>query len=281
MTGKQTIGIIAGGGQFPLMVAEAAKARGLRTVAVAHYGETEPALSEKVNEIVWIKLGQLGRLIKVFRTEGVQNVIMAGSITKKRMFENLRPDLKGLAIMTKLAVFHDDDILRAVADTLAAEGIEIVSSTAYLPELPAEEGCFTKRKPDKEEMADIFFGWKVAKELGRLDIGQSVVVRKKTVLAVEAIDGTDATIRRGGIIAKEKAVVVKVSKPDQDMRFDVPSIGLETIEVMGEVKASALAVEAGRTLIFDREKMLERANEKNIAVIALGVDRVNRNGDGK
>ncbi len=257
-----------------MMVADAAKARGLRTVAVAHHGETEPVLSEKVNKIVWIKLGQLGHLIKAFRTEGVKNAIMAGSITKKRMFENLRPDLKGLAIMTKLAVFHDDDILRAVADELAGEGIEIVSSTAYLPELLAEEGCFTKRKPGREEMEDILFGWKVAKELGRMDIGQSVVVRQKTVLAVEAIDGTDATIRRGGKIAKEKAVVVKVSKPNQDLRFDVPSVGLETIEIMGEVKASVLALEAGRTLIFDREKMLEKANEKKIAVIALGPESV-------
>ena len=274
MTGNPTIGIIAGGGQFPLMVAEAAKARGLRTVAVALYGETEPVLSEKVDKIIWIKLGQLGHLIKAFRTEGVKNAIMAGSITKKRMFENLRPDLKGLAIMTKLAVFHDDDILRAVADELAGEGIEIVSSTAYLPELLVEEGCFTKRKPGKEEMEDILFGWKVAKELGRLDIGQSVVVRQKTVLAVEAIDGTDATIRRGGRIAKEKAVVVKVSKPNQDLRFDVPSIGLETIGIMGEVKAAVLAVEAGRTLIFDREKMLQKANEKKIAVIALSAESI-------
>ena len=274
MTDNPTIGIIAGGGQFPLMVAEAAKARGLRTVAVALYGETEPVLSEKVDKIIWIKLGQLGHLIKAFRAEGVKNAIMAGSITKKRMFENLRPDLKGLAIMTKLAVFHDDDILRAVADELAGEGIEIVSSTAYLPELLAEEGCFTKRKPGKEEMEDILFGWKVAKELGRLDIGQSVVVRQKTVLAVEAIDGTDATIRRGGRIAKEKAVVVKVSKPNQDLRFDVPSIGLETIEIMGEVKAAVLAVEAGRTLIFDREKMLQKANEKKIAVIALSAESI-------
>ncbi|HIJ36546.1 MAG TPA: UDP-2,3-diacylglucosamine diphosphatase LpxI [Deltaproteobacteria bacterium] len=256
------------------MVAEAAKARGLRTVAVALYGETEPVLSEKVDKIIWIKLGQLGHLIKAFRAEGVKNAIMAGSIAKKRMFENLRPDLKGLAIMTKLAVFHDDDILRAVADELAGEGIEIVSSTAYLPELLVEEGCFTKRKPGKEEMEDILFGWKVAKELGRLDIGQSVVVRQKTVLAVEAIDGTDATIRRGGRIAKEKAVVVKVSKPNQDLRFDVPSIGLETIEIMGEVKAAALAVEAGRTLIFDREKMLQKANEKKIAVIALSAESI-------
>ncbi|HIJ20782.1 MAG TPA: LpxI family protein, partial [Deltaproteobacteria bacterium] len=164
--------------------------------------------------------------------------------------------------------------LRAVADELAGEGIEIVSSTAYLPELLVEEGCFTKRKPGKEEMEDILFGWKVAKELGRLDIGQSVVVRQKTVLAVEAIDGTDATIRRGGRIAKEKAVVVKVSKPNQDLRFDVPSIGLETIEIMGEVKAAALAVEAGRTLIFDREKMLQKANEKKIAVIALSAESI-------
>ena len=263
------IGLIAGGGQFPLMVAESAKKQGFQVVAVAHLGETEPSLLDIVDEIVWIKLGQLGKLIKTLKKNDVKKTIMAGSITKKRMFENIRPDLKGLAVMSKLAIFHDDDILRAVAKELAREGIEIASSTSYLPELLAPPGCLTRRRPSKAENEDIHFGWKVAKELGRLDIGQCVVVRRKTVLALEAIDGTDETILRGGRLAREKAVVVKVSKPDQDLRFDVPSVGIETIKVMSRVNASVLAVEAGKTLIFDRPEIVADANKRGISIISL------------
>jgi hypothetical protein len=265
---SKILGLIAGGGQFPLMVAEAARKNEFDVVAVAVNGETDPSLADKVDEIVWIKLGQLGQLIKAFKKEGVHKALMAGTITKKRMFENIMPDLKGLAVMSKLAVFHDDDILRAVANELAKEGIEIVSSTAHLPELIAPSGCMTRRRPDKIENEDIRFGWTVAKELGRLDIGQSVVVRNKTVLALEAIDGTDETILRGGRLARKKAVVVKVSKPGQDLRFDVPSVGLETVKVMSRVKASTLAVEAGKTLLFDRSEMIEYADKSGIAIIA-------------
>ena len=263
------IGLIAGGGQFPIMLADAAKKRGLRVVAVAHLGEADPSLSDKVDEIVWVKLGKLGQLIKVLKRNGVKKAFMAGTITKKRMFSNLRPDLKGLAIMSKLAVFHDDDILRAVAGELEKDGIEIVSSTSYLPELLAPLGYLTRRRPGKAEKEDIAFGWKVAKELGRLDIGQCVVVRQKTVLALEAIDGTNATILRGGSLGGEKAVVVKVSKPNQDLRFDVPSVGFETIKNMTRVRASALAVEAGKTLIFDKQEMISYADKTGISIVSL------------
>jgi hypothetical protein len=264
----KTIGLIAGGGQFPLLVADAARKQGTRVVAVAHHGETDAALSDKVDEIVWIKLGQLGQLIKTFKKFGVSKALMAGSIAKKKMF-SMRPDLKGLAIMSKLAIFHDDDILRSVTAEFAKEGVEIISSTLFLPELLASEGCMTKRQPTKNEWIDIRFGWKIAKELGRLDIGQSVVVRKKTVLALEAIDGTDATILRGGALAREKAVVVKVSKPRQDLRFDVPCVGLETISVMRRIKGAVLAVEAGRTLMFDKQEMARAADREKIAVVAI------------
>ena len=265
----ETVGMIAGGGQFPLLIAEAARKEGVRIVAVAHHDETEPSLSEKVDEIVWIKLGQLGQLIRTFKKNGVRNALMAGTITKKRMFENIRPDLKGLAIMSKLAIFHDDDILRAVAKELAREGIEIISSIRFLPDLIAPEGCLTARRPNKAEKEDAHFGWKIAKELGRLDIGQCVVVRKKTVLALEAIDGTDATILRGGKLAREKAVVVKVSKPNQDLRFDVPCVGIETIKAMSKVKGAVLAVEAGYTLLFDKEEMVTEADRENISIISI------------
>ncbi len=262
------LGLIAGGGKFPLMIAECAGREGFKVVAVAHEGETDPALSQKVEMIKWVKLGQFGQLIKALKGNGVTKAVMAGTITKRRMFENVRPDLKGLAVLSKLAILHDDDILRAVARELAKEGIEIVSSTYYIPELLAPAGCLTKRRPTRSEKEDIEFGWKIAKELGRLDIGQCVVVRSRTVLALEAIEGTDETIKRGGTLAREKAVVVKVSKPNQDLRFDVPTVGLETLKVMSDVKASVLAIEAGKTLMFDKEDMIKFANENKITIIS-------------
>jgi DUF1009 family protein len=266
---QETLGLIAGGGQFPLIAADAARRRGVRVVAVAHLGETDPTLSDRVDEIVWIKLGQLGHLIKTLKKQGVRKALLAGTITKKKMFENIRPDLKGLTLMSRLAVFHDDDILRAVADELAKEGIEIVSSILYLPDLVAQPGCLTRKKPSRAEQEDIRFGWKVAKELGRLDIGQCVVVRRKTVLALEAMEGTNETILRGGSLGKEKAVVVKVSKPKQDLRFDVPAVGVDTVRTMARVKASVLAVEAAKTLIFDKIEMITYADESGISIIAL------------
>jgi len=170
--------------------------------------------------------------------------------------------------MGKLAIFHDDQILRAVARELEKEGITVVSSTAYLPELLAPSGCLTKRRPTKEEGDDIEFGLMVAKELGRLDIGHCVVVRRKAVLAVEAVEGTDRTIQRGGELAKEGAVAVKVSKPDQDLRFDLPAVGVHTIEVMASVHAAALAIEAGKTIIFDKKEMIQLADSNYIAIVS-------------
>jgi UDP-2,3-diacylglucosamine hydrolase len=266
---QEILGLIAGGGRFPLLAADAARRRGIRVVAVAHHQETDPALAEKVDEIVWIKVGQLGHLIRELKKKGVKKTIMAGTIAKKKMFENIRPDFKGLTVMSRLAIFHDDDILRAVAEELAKEDIEIVSSTLYLPDLVAPLGCLTRRKPTSTERDDIRLGWKVAKELGRMDIGQCVVVKKKTVLALEAMEGTNETILRGGILGREKAVVVKVSKPNQDLRFDVPAIGIETVRTMSRVKASALAVEARKTLVFDKREMITYANRLGISIVAL------------
>lgn len=272
---REYVGIIAGGGNFPLLVAEAARRRGCFTVAVAHEGETDTALEGHVDELVWIKLGQFGRLIRAFRSRGVTRVMMAGTIAKRRMFSRLRPDLKGLAVMTRMAVFHDDGILRNVSREMEREGIMVIPSTHFLPELMAPPGVLTRRKPKKQEMSDIGFGWRMAKELGRLDIGQCVVVRSRTVIALEAMEGTDETIRRGGLIAREKAVVVKVSKPTQDLRFDVPAVGPVTIRVMKEVKASVLAVEAGRTLVFEMPEMVRLADEAGIAVVSLTEDDFN------
>jgi len=250
-----------------MLVAEAARRRGLRVVAVAHQGETDSALSEKADQVTWVRLGQLGRLIEALKAGGASRAVMAGSIRKRRMFEGVRPDLRGLALMAKMAVFHDDEILKTVAREFAAEGIEIVSSTEYLREMLAPRGCLTRRRPSRTEREDIRFGWRIAKELGRLDIGQCVVVRQMTVLALEAIDGTDETILRGGRLAGGKAVVVKVSKPDQDLRFDVPSVGCDTVRLMDRMKASVLAVEAEKTLMFDKTDMIAAADAAGICVV--------------
>ncbi len=249
------------------MVADSIKKQGHRVVAVAHREETDPELARKVDQIVWIRLGQLGQLIKTLKKNGVQKALMAGTIAKRLMFK-IKPDLKGLALMSKLAIFHDDGILRSLARELEKEGISIVSATAYIPELLSPPGCLTKRRPTKKEKEDVELGWRIAKELGKLDIGQCVVVRRGTVLAVEAMEGTDETIMRGGKLAREKAVVVKVSKPNQDLRFDIPSVGLNTVETMAEVKASVLAVEAGKTLMFDKSKMIELANRSGITILS-------------
>jgi len=265
---KESIGLIAGGGQFPQLIADAARIQGYRVVAVAHQGETDTALEDKVDTLVWIKLGQFGHLIHALKKNGVHRALMAGTIAKRRMFSGLRPDLKGLTLMSKMAVFHDDGILRAVSDELKSQGIEIIPSTFCLPDLLSPRGCLTKRRPSRKEMEDIEFGWKIAKELGRLDIGQCVVVRDKTVLALEALEGTDATILRGGDLAREKAVVIKLSKPGQDLRFDVPTVGLKTLETMARVKASVLAIEANKTLLFDKSAVIEYADKKGIVIMS-------------
>jgi DUF1009 family protein len=264
----ESIGIIAGGGKFPLMAAESAKEQGFRVIAIAHEGDTDPALADIVDNITWIKLGQLGKIINVFKKHQVTKALMAGTITKRHMFSKARPDLKGMALISRLAILHDDGILRAVAVDMAKEGIEIISAVQYLPELLAPPGCLTRKRPGKKEEVDIKFGWNVAKELGRLDVGQCVVVRDKTVLALEAIEGTNETIKRGGRLAEKKAVIIKVSKPDQDLRFDMPSVGVETIQVMNEVKASVLAVEAGKTLLFDKSEMIEYADRVGISIVS-------------
>ena len=267
--GHHKIGIITGGGQFPILLATELRSKGFSVIAVAHNGETDPALTQFTDKSIWIDLGQLDQLINYLKQNHVDKAIMAGTVNKRRMFDNQTPDNTAKNLISELPIFHDDGILKALADLLKSEGIEIISATGFLPELTAPSGYLTKRHLNQEEEQDVEFGWKMAKEIGRLDIGQCVVVRKKTVLAVEAIEGTDDTIHRGGLLAKEGAVVVKVCKPDQDLRFDMPSVGPQTIRVMSSVKAGVLAVEAGKTLIFDSGQMVGLANKAGISIIAL------------
>lgn len=263
------IGVIAGNGRFPIIFADNARKMGLQVYAVAHEGETEPELEQHVDRIHWVKIGQLNKLINAFKTDGVRNVVMLGGIKKTHVYSHARPDFRVLALATKLVLWKDDDILRALAAELEKDGITICESTFGLEGILVEEGTLTSRQPTKKEWVDIRYGWDVAKETGRLDIGQCIVIKDRVVVAVEAVEGTDEAIKRGGELAKDGAVVVKRSKPQQDLRFDLPAVGPRTIEVMQSVKASVLAVEAGRSVILDREVLLRTAEEAGIAVVGL------------
>jgi DUF1009 family protein len=263
------IGLIAGNGNFPIAFARAAKEKGLQVIAVAHEGETLPELAQLVDVIFWVKVGQLGKIINIFKEQGVVDVLLAGGIKKTRLFSNTMPDMRGMALLAKMVHKKDDSLLRAVAEELESEGMAVRESTLYLDNIVAQRGILTKRKPSKEERRDIEFGWQMAKEIGRLDIGQTVVVKDQVILAVEAIEGTDESIRRGGKLCGQGAVVVKVCKPQQDLRFDLPAIGTQTIKSMLEVKASCLAVEAGKTIVIERESVITEADRAGISIIAL------------
>ncbi len=263
------IGVIAGGGQFPLLFVEAARKAGRTVLVVAHKGETAPEVAEAADGVCWVKLGQLGKVIKFFKSNKVSEAVFLGSITKTKIFRDVLPDLKGLSLWNKIDSKQDDSILRAVAGALEQEGIAVRESTLYLKHLLFPQGILTKTRPTQQQIIDIEFGWKNARAIGQLDIGQCVVVRNRSVLAVEAIEGTDATIRRGGLLAKEKAVVVKVRKPGQDFRFDLPATGLATITTLSSVKGAVLAVEAGQSLLFDREEMIREADAAGIVVVGI------------
>jgi|UniRef100_A0A7C3Z317 hypothetical protein len=267
------IGLIAGKGQFPLLFAEAARRRGFEVVAVAHRGETDPALEGLTRQCHWVYVGQLGKLIRVFKEAGVTRAVMAGGVSRGRLFRDFRPDFRALNLIRRVGPGHDDRLLRGLAAELEGEGITIDSPLLYLEELLAPPGALTRRRPTPQELEDIHYGFRIAKEVGRLDLGQCVVVRRQVVTALEAVEGTDEAIRRGGRLAGPGAVVVKVCKPGQDLRFDLPAVGKNTIAVMAEVGAAVLAMEAGKTLIFDREDMLALANRLKIAI--WGITQIN------
>jgi DUF1009 family protein len=242
---------------------------GLHVVAVAHEGETEAELEQHVDRIHWVKIGQLNKLINAFKTDGVRHVVMLGGIKKTHIYSNARPDFRVLALATKLVLWKDDDILRSLAAELEKDGITICESTFGLDGILVTEGTLTSRQPTKKEWGDIRYGWDIARETGRLDIGQCVVVKDRTIVAVEAVEGTDEAIKRGGTLAKDGVVVVKRCKPQQDLRFDLPAVGPKTIEVMRSVKASVLAVEAGRSVMLDRDVLLRDAEDAGIAVVGV------------
>ena len=277
------LGLIAGNGRFPFLLLDAARAQGLAVVVAAIREETDAEIDLRAAEdehitVHWLSLGELSRLIELFHKEGVQKAVMAGQVKHKQIFSAIRPDWRLAKLLLNLRARNTDMLLGAVAKVLTDEGIELISSTAFLEPLLATEGVLTPRAPDDDERKNIEYGLSVARAVAGFDIGQTVVVAAQACVAVEAMEGTDAAIERAGMLMRSleddastlnrRLTIVKVAKPNQDMRFDVPVIGIATVEAMIHAGASCLSVEAGRTLLFDREALLQRAAEAGIAIVA-------------
>ena len=264
-----TIGLIAGGGRFPLLFAESARRAGHRVVAAAHVNQTDPALEKLVDACTWVKLGQFGKVVDVLKAAGCTQVVMLGSITKARFFRDAWLDGLGVQVLARLASKSDDSVLRAIARGLEERGLPVGDPAAFLQDRIAREGVMGRREPTAEQWEDARYGLELARAIGRLDLGQTVVVKERMAVAVEALEGTDACIRRGGELAKEGAVVVKAVKPEQDRRFDLPAVGPDTIDSMKEAGCQVLAVEAGATLMMDLDEMVRRADKARIAIVGI------------
>ena len=280
MAEQQKLGLIAGNGSFPLLLLDAARAQGAQVVVAAIKEETSPLIENRGAAAVhWMSLGELSKLIDTFKREGVTTAIMAGQVKHKQIFSAIRPDWKLAKVLLSLGTRNTDSLIGAVAKVLEEEGIHLISSTSYLEPLLAKPGVLTCRKPTEAELKDVEYGRRVAWHLAQYDIGQTVVIAEAACVAVEAMEGTDATILRAGelmhsagqggeSVLSRKLTVVKVAKPNQDMRFDVPVIGLKTIETMAHADASCLAIDAGKCLFLDGDKIISAADEAGIAVVA-------------
>jgi DUF1009 family protein len=283
---EDRLGLIAGNGRFPFLLLDAARAHGLTVVVAAIREETDPEIEERAANdakvrVYWLSLGELSRLIDTFHAEGVGRAVMAGQVKHKQIFSSIRPDWRLAKLLLSLRTRNTDMLLGAIAKVLGDEGIELISSTAYLEPLLAKEGVLTRRAPSEAEAADISYGRTVARGVASFDLGQTVVIAAQACVAVEAMEGTDATIARAGGLFRamedegeastlsRSLTVVKVAKPNQDMRFDVPVIGLATIKVMSKAGATCLSLEAGRTLIFDLDTVLDAANKADISIVAM------------
>ena len=282
-----SLGLIAGNGRFPFLLLDAARAQGLRVVVAAIKEETDAEMDERAARdpegvrLHWMSLGELSRLIEMFKREGVTRAVMAGQVKHKQIFSSIRPDWRLAKLLLNLRTRNTDMLLGAVAKVLEDEGIELMSSTAFLEPMLAPVGVLTGRGPDETELGDIAYGVKVARGIAGFDLGQTVVIAAGACVAVEAMEGTDATIARAGEIFRtlegegtleRRLTVVKVAKPNQDMRFDVPVVGVPTIEAMVAAGATCLCVEAGRTLVFDRERMIAAADAAGIAMVGSCAD---------
>ena len=268
MATPDTLGIIAGNGAYPLLLARAARQAGVKKlVAAAFTGETRPELSEAVDEIQWLRVGQLGRLLNYFQEAKVTHAMMAGQIAPKNLFD-LRPDWKALLVLARVKRRNAESLFGAIAQELADKAVELLPAFTFLEDFLAPAGLIAGRSLSRREETDVAFGFEIAKEMSRLDIGQTVVVKNGTVLAVEAFEGTNDAMKRGGALARKGAIVVKVSKPNQDMRFDVPVIGAATIEAAAEAKVRVIAVEAGRTLLLEKADLIAAATRAGVSVVA-------------
>jgi UDP-2,3-diacylglucosamine hydrolase len=267
-------GLIAGNGRFPFLILEAARSRGLEMVVVAIKEEAFEEINGRAKTVHWVSLGELGKLIRIFKQEGVTQAVMAGQVKHKQIFSSIVPDLKLIKLLASLKAKNTDSLIGGVAKVLEEEGVTLLESTAFLEPLLPEPGVLTRRVPDEAESKDIAYGRRIAREIARMDIGQSIAVRDQACVAVEAMEGTDAVIRRAAAITgNQRMTVIKVSKPNQDMRFDVPVIGLPTVQLMAEVNASALAIDAGKTLLIDRDKLVDFANQHNISIVAFELEK--------
>ena len=276
----ERVGLIAGWGRFPVVVAEALRRQGSRTYCLGVVGHADPRLADVCDEFRWSGLAKFGSAIRYFKRRGVVDAVLAGKIHKRFMFQpwfiiRLLPDLPTFRafvphFLTKRKDCKDDSLMGVVCNLFQADGIRIGPPTDYAPELLVKRGQLTRRGPSSAQLKDVRFGWQIAKEIGRLDVGQSVAVKNQAVLAVEAVEGTDACIRRAGSLCRAGGfTVVKVAKPQQDMRFDVPTVGLDTLKTMAAAGARVLAVEADKTIVLDRPELVEFANRNKLIIVAL------------
>ena len=262
------LGLIAGNGVYPRLLADAARKAGVnRIVAAAFTGETDPGLAQHVDLIEWMRVGQLNRLLKFFNEQKIPHAIMAGQIAPKNLFD-LHPDWKALLVLAKLKQRNAESIFAAIGDELAKVGVDLLPATTFLEEFLAPPGLIAGPKLTRREEEDVDLGWKIAKEIARLDVGQTVIVKNGTIVAVEALEGTNETIKRGGNLVRKGAVAIKVAKPHQDMRFDVPVIGVKTIRIAADAKLRAIAIEAGKTLLLEKDTIIDLANCSKLSIVA-------------
>jgi DUF1009 family protein len=266
---KRKIGLIAGNGKLPQLVAGNIRAAGHRVIAIGHLGETQRDLRNYVDILKWVHIGELGKILDFLLEEGVESALLIGGVSKRHFFSQARPDGRALKVLSRLREKKDDAILRAIVEEIESAGIRVESPVPFLMESMADSGCWTERKPTPREEKDIRFGWRIAKQVGSLDVGQTIVVKDQIVLAVEAIEGTNETIRRGGFLGRGDVVVIKVCKPKQDLRLDLPVIGSETIRTLQEARASALVVEAEKTIVVDKERVIRQANRNHLCLMGI------------
>ena len=263
-----SLGIIAGNGVYPQLLADSARKAGVgKIIAAAFTGETDPTLEQRVDLLEWMRVGQLNRLLKFFRAHDIHHAIMAGQIAPKNLFD-LQPDWKALLLLGRLKERNAESIFAAIADELAKIDVELLPATTFLEDSLAPAGLVAGAKLSRQEEEDVDLGWKTAKKIARLNIGQTAIVKNGTIVAVEAFEGTNETIKRGGALARNGAVMVKAAKANQDMRFDVPVIGLETIRICAEARVRVIAVEAGKTLLLDHDAIVELANRSKLSIVA-------------